>query len=256
MLKVNFCMRKRPDRTLNEFSNYWREQHGPFAMSGRTARLGMRRYVQNHRVVTPLSQDLADLVGRSIAPFEGICQLWFDGEDAVLKTRASADGVTATKDLVEDERNFLDLPNCDIRFCQEEACISGVAGSGAHKVVLAGSLKDASGITFLGRQISSLLLELRAGISVVRAVQNFGLETPANQKLRLPRGNSRKGLDYILELWFADYASLSAGVLSQDGIMARVVPHLRASCENEEMAAWIAEERIMIGGEQVGSVAT
>lgn len=255
MLKLNFCMRKRPDRSLNEFSNYWREQHGPYAMSGRTARLGMRRYVQNHRVVTPLAQSLTDLVGPAMPPFEGICQLWFDSEAAVLKTRASADGAAATRDLVEDERNFLDLENSAIRFYREEACIGGVAGSGAHKVVLAGSLKDAGSITLLGRQVSSVLLERGADTSVTRAVQNFGLDTPANDRLREPRGNDRRGLDYILELWFADYAAMSASVLAQDGILARLVAVLRTCCDQGEIAAWIAEERVMIGGEDLLSAA-
>src|SRR5690606_10612891 len=117
----------------------------------------------------------AELVGPSTEPFEGICQLWFDGEDAVLKTRASADGTQATKDLVEDERNFLDLPNSAIRFYREEFCVDGVAGSGAHKVVLALSLKDPQDATLLGRQVAKAL-ESDAGVA--RAVQNFGLDTP------------------------------------------------------------------------------
>lgn len=255
MLKMNFCMRKRPDRSLNEFSNYWREQHGPYAMSGRTARLGMRRYVQNHQVVTPLAKALADLVGPATEPFEGVCQLWFDGEDAVLKTRASADGAAATRDLVEDERNFLDLPNSAIRFYREEGCVSGVAGSGAHKVVLGVSLKDSRDAILLGKQVATALESRADGAGIARAVQNYGLDTPANEKLREPRGSDRDGFDYMLELWFADYASLSAGVVAEGGILARLVSILRRYSDGGQMAAWIAEERVMIGGEEPGAAA-
>ncbi len=255
MLKLNFCMRKRPDRSLNEFSNYWREQHGPYAMSGRTTRLGMRRYVQNHRVVTPLTTALADLVGPAAEPFEGICQLWFDGEDAVLRTRASSDGAEATRDLVEDERNFLDLPNCAIRFYREEGCVNGVAGSGAHKVVLGVSLKDSRDATLLGRQAAKALQSQAGEAGVTRAVQNYGLDTPANDRLREPRGSDRAGFDYMLELWFADYASLAAGVAAQDGILAHLVSILGTYCDDGQMAAWIAEERVMIGGEELGAAA-
>lgn len=254
MLKLNFCMRKRTDRSLNEFSNYWREQHGPYALSGRTSRLGMRRYVQNHLVATPLAEPLARLVAPATAPYEGICQLWFDGEDAVVKTRSSADGAAATQDLVDDERNFLDLPNCAIRFYREESCIGGAANSGAHKVVLAVSLRDAGDAALLGRQAAKLLRQVPA-TGVTRAVHNFGLDTPANGKLREPRGNDREGFDYLLELWFSDYASMSAGILAQDGFLARLVATLRSYCRDGQMTAWIAEERVMIGGEELGAAA-
>ncbi|MBS7700631.1 MULTISPECIES: EthD domain-containing protein [unclassified Chelatococcus] len=255
MLKLNFCMRKRPDRSLNEFSNYWREQHGPYALKGRTARLGMRRYVQNHLVATPLSEPLASLAASANAPYEGICQLWFDGEDAVLATRSSIDGAAATQDLVDDERRFLDLPNCAIRFYREESCISGTPGSGAHKVVLAMSLEQAGDAALLERQVAKALLRQDKATGIVRAVHNFGLDTPANVKLREPRANDQEGFDYLLELWFADYASMAAGIETPDGILPRLVTITRSYCPDGQMSAWIAEERVMIGGEDLRATA-
>lgn len=252
MLKLNFCMRKRPDRTLDQFSNYWREQHGPYAMGGRTTRLGMRRYVQNHLVVTPLAEPLARLVEPAMAPYEGICQLWFDGEDAVVRTRSSADGAAATQDLVSDERNFLDLPACAIRFYREESLRDGVAGSGAHKVVLGVSVRDGGDVALLGRQVAETLTAREAAAhGVTRAVHNFGLDTPANAKLRAPRGSDREGFDYLLELWFGDYASLSTAVLAEDGLLVRLAAILRRHGKDGQMSAWIAAERIMIGGEEL-----
>jgi len=251
MIKMNFCMRKRPDRSLDQFSNYWREKHGPFAMSGRTSRLGMRRYVQTHLVMTPLASALADLVGPSSTPYEGICQLWFDSEDAVLKTRSTADGAAATQDLIEDERNFLDLPNCAARFYREEDCIHGAAGSGSHKLVLATSFEDAGDATRVGRDVAALLTSEAAASDVTKAVHNFGLDTPANDMLRKPRCTSEHGFDYILELWFADYASLTAAVLSTDGMLPRIVSALRNGDADGQVSAWIAAERVMINGEEI-----
>lgn len=252
MIKMNFCMRKRPDRSLDQFSNYWREQHGPFAMSGRTSRLGMRRYVQNHLVVTPLASALAELVGPSSTPYEGICQLWFDSEDAVLKTRSTADGAAATQDLIDDERNFLDLPNCAARFYGEEDCIDGVAGSGSHKLVLGASFKNPGDASHVSREIAALLTKQEVVSSdVTKAVHNFGLDTPANEMLRKPRGTDQQGFDYILELWFADYASLSAAVLSSEGMLSRIVTILHNGASDGNVSAWIAAERVMISGEEI-----
>lgn len=248
-MKVNFFMRKRPDRSLDQFSNYWRENHGPFAMHGRTERLGMRRYVQTHMTVTPLADALSRLTGTGVAPFEGICQIWFDSEEAILKSRSSADGAAATNDLVSDERNFLDLPHSEIRFFREECCVDGVAGSGSHKVIVGLKLKDIGQMETLGREVAGILARRQAqGWDVARAVQNFGLDTPANEKLRVPRGNDRDAFDYALELWFDDYASL-ARATAPDGLLPAIMVPLRAHRRGDEIAAWIAQERIMIGGE-------
>lgn len=249
-MKVSFFMRKREDHSLDQFRNYWRENHGPYAMSGRTDRLGMRRYVQNHMVETPLSGTLADTVGGAVPPFEGICQIWFDSEDAILKTRSSTEGAQATQDLVNDERNFLDLLQSEIRFYREECCIDGMAGSGAHKVVLGLKAGDPGRMADLGRAVGALLSsEQGKDRQIARAVQNFGLDTPANDKLRAPRGNDRDAFDYYLELWLRDYAALVQALREPDGIMSAIVARVREYQRGNEITAWIAQERVMIGGE-------
>lgn len=249
MLKLNFFMRKRDDRSLDQFSNYWRENHGPFALSGRTTRLGMRRYVQNHLVMTPLADHLARAAAPGGTAYEGICQLWFDSEEAVLRSRSSADGAAATGDLVQDELNFLDLPRCSIRFYREECCIDGRPGSGAHKLVIAMDFADAGQAALFGRQTAAILARAgSSGAGLVRAVQNFGLDTPANDKLRAPRGNDRRGLDYALELWFCDYASLCDAATAQAGLLAQLLPVVTTH-RGGEVSVWVAEERLMIGGD-------
>jgi len=249
-MKVSFFMRKRPDRSLDQFSNYWRENHGPYAMSGRTDRLGMLRYVQNHMITTPLSDALAHRVGAGVPPFEGVCQIWFESEDAILRTRSSADGTRATGDLVNDELNFLDLRQSEIRFYREEHCIDGIAGSGAQKLILGLKMSDPGRAEGLGHDVGDIL----AGVQdedrhIARAVHNFGLDTPANEKLRAPRGNDRDAFDYFLELWFRDYAALARAVHEPAGVLQAIVKSVRAYQRGNEVAAWIAQERIMIGGE-------
>lgn len=256
MFKINFFMRKRMGTSLDQFSNYWRERHGPYAMSGRTSTLGMNRYVQNHLTLTPQSASVSAKTGPGEAPFEGICQIWFDSEEAVLKTRASADGARATEDLVSDERSFIDLHDSAIRFYREEVLIDRLPGSGAHKLVIGAYLRDADGAARVRSRIAAILDRIdRQSTGPVRAVYNIGLDSPANAQLRKPRGNDRDAFDCALELWFADYASIACAIEEDGGLLSSVMAALDPDLGEGGVSAWIAQERIMVGGDIEVSVA-
>ncbi len=49
MIKITFCLRRKPGLSFQEFSDYWRNNHAPLVRSHQRA-LGMVRYVQ--KVVT------------------------------------------------------------------------------------------------------------------------------------------------------------------------------------------------------------
>ena len=65
MIKSIALAHRNPELSREEFSRYWREQHGPL-----TARLipGLRRYVQNHFVNIPGEEFEGD----------GIVEMWYD----------------------------------------------------------------------------------------------------------------------------------------------------------------------------------
>ena len=92
MVKLIYCISKKPGLTVEEFQRYWRETHGPIA-----ARIpGLRRYVQCH--VVP------ELYGRQDPPYDGAAELWFDDLDA-MRAAMQSDEVKAA---MEDEKNFID----------------------------------------------------------------------------------------------------------------------------------------------------
>lgn len=93
MVKLIYCISKKPGLSVEEFQTYWRETHGPIA-----AKIpGLRRYVQCHTA--------PKLYGREPAPrFDGAAELWFDDLDAMRAAMASPE----TKAAIEDERNFID----------------------------------------------------------------------------------------------------------------------------------------------------
>ena len=78
--------------TLEEFSRYWREVHGPI---GRRIP-GLRRLVQSHLVPQPPDMTSPD--------FDGMAELWFDDMAALEAAKRSPEWRASTA----DEANFID----------------------------------------------------------------------------------------------------------------------------------------------------
>ncbi len=56
MVKLVFCVRRKPELTREEFQRYWLDEHGPLVRSLREAQPGLRRYVQSHTIDIPASE--------------------------------------------------------------------------------------------------------------------------------------------------------------------------------------------------------
>jgi uncharacterized protein (TIGR02118 family) len=93
--------------TVEEFSRYWREVHGPI---GRRIP-GLRRLVQSHSVPQPVDMGPPD--------FDGMAELWFDDLSALEAARRSPEWRAST----EDEANFIDKSRTAV-FVTEEREIS------------------------------------------------------------------------------------------------------------------------------------
>jgi uncharacterized protein (TIGR02118 family) len=107
VIKLTFAVRRRTDIDPAEFHSYWRDQHGPLVRSLRPA-LGIRRYVQTHRLETPLN-DVLRASRSALEPFDGVAELWWDDIDALVAATSSPDGSAAARTLLEDEARFIDL---------------------------------------------------------------------------------------------------------------------------------------------------
>jgi uncharacterized protein (TIGR02118 family) len=92
MIKLVYCISRRPGMTLEEFSRYWREVHGPI---GRRIP-GLRRLVQSHRVRHPWEMPAS--------VFDGMAELWFDDMAALESARRSSEWRASSA----DEANFID----------------------------------------------------------------------------------------------------------------------------------------------------
>jgi uncharacterized protein (TIGR02118 family) len=113
MVKIVFCLKRLPTLTREEFQAYWRDVHAPL-VTARARLLGIRRYVQCHTTDDADFAGMARLRGAP-GPFDGVAEIWFDdaGEGSSDERRRAA------RELVDDERRFIDLPNSPIFYAQE-----------------------------------------------------------------------------------------------------------------------------------------
>jgi uncharacterized protein (TIGR02118 family) len=123
MIKIVFCLRRRPELSREEFQTYWRETHAPLVRSHADA-LGIRRYVQVHSVDDAISAAIAG-PRHSPEPFDGVAELWLDSLDALAAAGSSDAGRAAAAALLEDERRFIHLERSPLFFAEEHVIING-----------------------------------------------------------------------------------------------------------------------------------
>ncbi|MEM9033363.1 MAG: EthD domain-containing protein [Actinomycetota bacterium] len=121
MIKLTFCLRRRPDLSSEEFRRYWREMHAPL-VTERAEALGIRRYVQCHTIdADGLHRALQQRNGGSPEPFDGIAEIWVDSLETFVSDHP--DARTAAAELLDDERNFIDLPSSPMWLAEEHVFV-------------------------------------------------------------------------------------------------------------------------------------
>ena len=123
MLKLTFCLRRKPQMTRQEFQRYWLESHGPLVRK-HAAALNIRRYVQLHTLDAPLNDAIRGTRGGPAA-YDGVAELWFDSEESLAQGAATEAGREAARLLLEDEKRFIDLERSPLFFGDEKNLVGG-----------------------------------------------------------------------------------------------------------------------------------
>ncbi len=112
MLKVMFCLRRLPHLSVQEFQRHWYEMHAPLVWKHRDA-LRIIRYVQLHTQHGPVAEKLRHFRG-SPEPFDGVAEIWYESAEALAALGRSQDGRAASRELLEDEKRFVDFSRSPI----------------------------------------------------------------------------------------------------------------------------------------------
>lgn len=118
MLHLIFCLRRLPHLSREEFQSYWRNIHAPL-VARHAKTLGIQRYVQAHTIDPPATRVIAEARGAP-DPYDGVAEVWLNLEDLGKDPKA----VDAGKELIEDERKFIDLARSPI-FLTEDNVVVG-----------------------------------------------------------------------------------------------------------------------------------
>ena len=122
MVKLVFCLRRLPHLSLAEFQEYWLEKHAPLVAS-HAKTLRIRRYVQSHTLEEAnLQQALAASRGAE-ASYDGVAELWWDSMEDFAGGSSTPEGRAAAKELLEDERKFIDHARSPLWVSQEHEIV-------------------------------------------------------------------------------------------------------------------------------------
>jgi uncharacterized protein (TIGR02118 family) len=123
VIKVVLCLRRLPTLSPEEFYSYWLENHGPLVRS-HAATLRIRRYCQGHTFIDPRTDPAAAARGCEVPPFDGIAEVSWDSLEELIEATSTKEGRAAGRELLEDERKFIDLANSSMFYVHEHEIIS------------------------------------------------------------------------------------------------------------------------------------
>ena len=118
LIKLLYCLHRRPELTLQEFQDHWLERHSDF---GR-ANPQVLRYVQYHTLADdPVHRALAQ-AGEGHEPaasYDGMAVAWFENSQTLQESMRS-DNVAAA---LEDEKRFIDHSRSTAVLCDEHVIV-------------------------------------------------------------------------------------------------------------------------------------
>lgn len=123
MVKLIFTLRRLPTLSRAEFQRYWLGTHGPLVRE-RAKVLRIQRYVQVHTIDDALNAALRESRGGP-EEYDGVAELWWKSADDLREAFVSDEGQKAARELLEDEKKFIDLARSPLWIGKENPIIGG-----------------------------------------------------------------------------------------------------------------------------------
>jgi uncharacterized protein (TIGR02118 family) len=129
VVRLVCLLERKPGLSPEEFSAYWRDEHGPL-VAGYQARLNLLRYSQVHRDPSAEAADLKarGLRGGMLPPYDGVTEMWWASEETLRTAMATSAGAQALAELIADEDRFVNLAASPLWFAHEYPQVSTQRG--------------------------------------------------------------------------------------------------------------------------------
>ncbi|MFO7963349.1 MAG: EthD domain-containing protein [Desulfobacterales bacterium] len=256
MIRLTYLLRRKPDLSLEEFQTYWREKHGPL-VAGHAERLNILRYVQVHTLDDPIN---AALPGnrKMLEPYDGVAELWWTGREAFMAASASEEGRAAGAELIEDEKQFIDLPDSPIWAAYEYPQVNPspeniVALENSSLLKFYYPLRHLPGMTMEEAQLywrtshGPIIRRMAPQMGILRYVQVHRFEDELEKGLREARGTKEPPFMGHAELWF-DRTGMMTGFEMPERIRANEAAYADESkfIDFSRSAMWVAKEHVFV----------
>ena len=256
MIRLIYVLRRKPELSLEEFQEYWRETHGPLVAS-HAGHLDILRYVQVPTLDDPVNEQLPGARGTMEPPYDGVAELWWETPEALATAFATAEGQAAGAELLEDERRFIDLGASPMWLAHDYPQINPtpedlVAGEYNSVVKLYYPLRHLQSLSLVAAQEywrtahGPLIRSIAPAARIRRYIQVHRYESEIEATLRESRGTRVEAYTGHAELWFdrADLRAPPTPERARGGELA--IADESKFIDFSRSAMWIAKERVFI----------
>jgi uncharacterized protein (TIGR02118 family) len=122
MIKAVVLLRKLPHLSDEEFRRFWLEEHGPLVRSHARARR-IRKYVQVHPAGPEILDGIVQRRQGHAVSCDGIAEIYWDSLDDILAAGRTPEGQRAQAEIVEHEKQFLQLPSLQFYLGREHVFV-------------------------------------------------------------------------------------------------------------------------------------
>jgi len=254
MIRLTFLMRRLPGTTLQEFQDRWRLRHGPL-MAGFASDLDVLRYVQVHTLDEDHSR-LPGRRGRMEEPYDGVAEVWWESRDRFVAATSSTAGRAAGAALLEDEQEFVDLPNSPIWLNYEYPQVNPtpevlVATERSSLVKLYFPLRHREDLSFDEAQLywrthhGPVIRRQAAGSGILRYVQVHRAEPELTDALRSARGTRVDPYTGHAEVWL-DRSVVGVPTPERRVAAVRAYEDEARFIDFGRSCMWLAKEHVVI----------
>lgn len=119
MIKLICLVKRLPELSYEEFLSYWENNHAELIKKHAKV-LGIEKYTQSSALRTHAVQSKISLLrNMTNFDFDGIAELWYSDIETHLSCRNSAAGAAALKEIIADEKCFVDLSKSQMWYSNE-----------------------------------------------------------------------------------------------------------------------------------------
>lgn len=254
MIRLIFLLRRKPALSLAEFQRYWREEHGPLVAS-HAQRIGALRYIQVHRLDDEINGLMAEQRGGMEAPYDGVAELWWDSEEALVDVLAKDSGQAAAAALLEDERRFIDLPNSPLWFAHEYPQVNptpeNIVARDRNSIVKLyfplrrrSELSEDAAQRYWRTSHGPLIRSQASAGGILRYQQVHRFDSEVEAELRAARGTVTPPYTGHAEVWFDRGVRRTGPEAAASG--ARAIEDESKFIDFKRSCMWIGKEHVFI----------